>query len=68
MIVKDMDGYHQDENKYYIVKKQRQFQGVPSIIKKEFLDSVNDYHKDIGEDYDLIYVNRLDIVKAKRNE
>ena len=67
-IVKDIDGYNQDINKYYIVQNQKQFNTTPSIIKKEFLDSINDYNKNIDDNYDVIYTNKIDMVKARKAE
>jgi hypothetical protein len=67
-IIYDVEGSQNDKKKYYMNEKHKRLHTSPSLIKREFLDCVSDYDKDIDEDFHVIYQNRIDAVKARKAE
>jgi hypothetical protein len=67
-IVYDVERSNDDRKKYYMTEKHKQLDTSPSLIKREFLDCVSDYGKDIDDDYHAVYQNRIDTIKAKKTE
>jgi hypothetical protein len=55
----------QTENKYFTIESKRLFV-CPSLMKKEFLDRVNDYEKDIEDNYQFVFQNQIDFVRASK--
>jgi hypothetical protein len=49
-------------------EKHKRLHTSPSLIKREFLDCVSDYDKDIDEDFQVVYQNRIDAVKARKSD
>ena len=64
-IVYDIEAQN-DKKKYYMNEKHKRLDPSPSLIKREFLDCVSDYDKDIDEDFQVVYQNRIDAVKARK--
>lgn len=67
-LVYDVERQNDNEKKYYMNEKHKRLHTSPSIIKREFLDCVSDYDKDIDEDFQVVYQNRIDTVKARKSD
>lgn len=62
----DVEKYNESDKKYFSNEKHKQLCVSPSLVKREFLDCVSDYNKNIDENYEVIYQNRIDLVKARK--
>jgi len=65
-IIYDIEKYNETDKKYYVKEKHKKLNLSPSLIKREFLDCVSDFDKDIDDNYDCIYQNKIDLVKARK--
>lgn len=67
-VVYDIERYNENDKKYFMNENHKRLHTSPSLIKREFLDCVSDYDKDIDEDFHVVYQNRIDAVKARKAE
>ena len=52
--------------KYFFQEKQNLLFTTPSLIKREFLNHVEDFNKPMDEKFDTIYQNQIDFLKIKK--
>jgi hypothetical protein len=59
--------YNKDKRKYVIQPNTNKFFNTPSLLKREFFDSLSDWNKPTDDNFCTIMQNKIDLIKARKN-
>ena len=60
--------FNPEKNKYFIHPNINRFFATPSLMKREFLDSLTEFEKPTDEKFFTIYQNKIDLIRARKND